>query len=419
VERLIRKVAASVVVALVAMHGPTIGAALPADDIVSLGVAGRSNATPWVAASGSFVAVAWGGAADGKTDVFVAVSRDGARSFGAPVRVNTTAGEARLSGEMPPRVALHARSGSVDPEIVVLWTARGPATEIKTARSVDGGRTFTTVVTRQSSASPGDRGWPALSLDSRGTAHAIWLDHRGLARPAAETPHQHKHGANTDGAATAQKSGLYYAPFGGTAAAERALTMGVCYCCKTTLVVRASGELFAAWRHVYPGNLRDIAFTASRDGGRSFSEPLRVSEDDWAINGCPDDGPAMAVDSADTIHIVWPTVVGGGTPEGALFYASSRDGRAFSPRVRIPTLGSPKPSHPQIAIDNRQRLVVAWDEAVNGQRVAVTRELRPNGGDRLSFGEPITLSAPGPGVYPVMSAAGDGLVAVWTAGTAP
>jgi len=27
---------------------------------------------------------------------------------------------------------------------------------------------------------------------------------------------------------------------------------------------------FAAWRHVYPGNIRDIAFTVSRDGGRTL-----------------------------------------------------------------------------------------------------------------------------------------------------
>ena len=31
------------------------------------------------------------------------------------------------------------------------------------------------------SGAEGDRGWPSLSLDSRGTSHAIWLDHRGLA----------------------------------------------------------------------------------------------------------------------------------------------------------------------------------------------------------------------------------------------
>ena len=36
------------------------------------------------------------------------------------------------------------------------------------------------------------------------------------------------------------------------------------------------GTVDAAWRHVYPGNVRDIAFTSSHDAGRSLL--LRVSE---------------------------------------------------------------------------------------------------------------------------------------------
>jgi hypothetical protein len=198
---------------------------------------------------------------------------------------------------------------------------------------------------------------------------------------------------------------------------ERALAMGVCYCCKTAVAVTPDGSIFAAWRHVYAGNLRDIAFSASRDGGRTFAAPVRISADDWAINGCPDDGPAMTVDTSGTIHIVWSTVVGGETPEGALFYANSRDGRTFSARVRVPTLGSPKPSHPQIVLDGRGRVVVAWDESVSGQRTALMRELRREAGDRVAFGEPVTLAPQGPAVYPVLAATGSGLVAVWTAGS--
>ena len=354
----------------------------------------------------------------GKTDVFVAVSRDGARTFGPPVQVNAIAGEARLGGEMPPRVMLRARAGTADPEIVVLWTARGETTAIRTARSLDGGKTFAAPTTLQSEEAAGDRGWPALTLDAQGVAHAIWLDHRSLARPAGQAPHANHHdGTTADGVAMAQKSGLYYAALGTSASPERALAMGVCYCCKTAIVAGADGAIFTAWRHVYEGNLRDIAFSASRDGGRTFAAPVRVSQDDWAINGCPDDGPAMSVDASGTVHLVWPTVVGGQTPEGALFYASSRDGRTFSPRLRIPTLGSPKPSHPQIAIDGGGRIVVAWDEAVNGRRMAAMREIRRSADAKVSFGEPIVLSTQGPAVYPIAATASGGLVAAWTAGT--
>jgi hypothetical protein len=84
--------------------------------------------------------------------------------------------------------------------------------------------------------------------------------------------------------------------------------------------------------------------------------------------------------------------------------------------VRVPTLGSPKPSHPQIVVDAAGRLTVAWDEVVNGTRTAFARALSRGRDNRISFGEPMTLAADGPALYPVLAPSGDALVAVWTAG---
>jgi hypothetical protein len=51
---------------------------------------------------------------------------------------------------------------------------------------------------------------------------------------------------------------------------------------KTTIAAARDGAIYAAWRHVYPGNVRDIAVTMSRDGGRTFAPPVRISDDKWA-----------------------------------------------------------------------------------------------------------------------------------------
>ena len=425
-----------VLAAVISSAGPFVLA--DSTGLVTLAVKDRVNTTPWVAAAGSFVAVAWGASLDGKGDVYVAVSRDGGQTFGQPVQVNAIAGEARLGGEIPPRVAVLPGNGSVDPELAVVWNARAETTSIKTARSRDGGRTFDAPLGLQTAGVPGDRGWMALTLDRRGVAHTIWLDHRGLAADRAQGHAGHKQAGEHDGVAMAQRSGLYYAAAGESSLSERELFKGVCYCCKTALGAGPGGELYAAWRHVYPGNIRDIAFAMSQDRGRTFSAPLRVSEDRWELNGCPDDGPAMAVDARGTVHLVWPTVIGGANPEGALFYASSRDGRSFTPRARVPTLGSPKPSHPQIVVDTAGRVIVAWDEAVNGRRVAAARVLnheqrgdKPSafaqsasadrrslggGWSGLSFGEPITLAVEGASTYPVLAATDRGVIAAWTTG---
>ena len=377
----------------------------------TLAISGAANQTPWVAAHGNLVAVVWGASASAKADVFSAVSRDGGKTFATPVRVNAVMGEARVSGEIAPRVALVPRQASADPEIVVLWNAKDGTTQIKVARSRDGGRSFGPAEALQAAGAVGERGWQSLTVDSRGNAHAIWLDHRGMASGAAKTG---EHKGEHDGVAMAQRSGLYYASSAGGAASERELFKGVCYCCKTAMATAPDGTLYAAWRHVFAGNFRDMGFTSSRDGGKSFSPLLRVNQDGWSINGCPDDGPAMVVDGKGAVHLVWPTVSGG--TEGALLYAVSRDGRSFSAPVRVPTLGSPKPSHPQIALDSQGRIAVAWDEVRNGVRGAAFSRMTSAAGAPPAFGAIQTLGTGGPSAYPVLAAAEKGLVAVWTSG---
>jgi hypothetical protein len=107
----------------------------------------------------------------------------------------------------------------------------------------------------------------------------------------------------------------------------------VCYCCKTSVAAGSNDRIVASWRHVYPGNVRDIALALSSDGGRTFGSPVRVSQDNWVLDGCPENGPAVAIDKGNVIHVVWPTLVpgsAGAEPTMALFYAMSRDGQHFT-----------------------------------------------------------------------------------------
>jgi len=393
---------------------PLAGAVGP----IELSVSDRRNATPTIAADGQFVAVAWGGAqAGGATDVFTAVSRDGGRTFGAPVRVNHIDGDARVNGEQPPHIALVPRAGR-EPGLVVVWTTKGPnGTALLQSRSDDSGRSFAPAVLVPGTDAPGNRGWEAIAVAPGGRVVAVWLDHRELAHDMtmAASHHDHKSAGKPDGVAMAQKSKLYFASLDG-AALPRAVAGGVCYCCKTALV-SAGDMVYAAWRHVYPGNLRDMAFTLSRDGGRTFATPVRVSEDKWALEGCPDDGPAMAIDAQRRIHIVWPTLVGGTTPGPepniALFYAMSTDGKQFTTRERIPTDGMPH--HPRIAVGAGGSLTAAWDELSGGsRRIAIGRGRADDTGRPRFRREP--LMGAGTGVYPAIAVAGDAVVAAWTSG---
>ena len=74
--------------ALAGVAVASLGAAAPADDgPVTLSVAGRANAHVSIAARDALVVAAWGASRDGAADVYAAVSRDGGRSFGAPIRL--------------------------------------------------------------------------------------------------------------------------------------------------------------------------------------------------------------------------------------------------------------------------------------------------------------------------------------------
>jgi hypothetical protein len=391
-------------VAISAIHG-AVGIAAPADPL-TLAIAGRTNATPWIAAAGEFAAVAWAASVSGKGDIMIAVSRDGGQTFAPPVRVNTVEGDARISGEIAPRVALLPRPGA-DPIVTVTWNAKDTRTHIKSARSLDGGRTFDRAISLQTPAADGDRGWQAATMDANGALHAIWLDHRGMAA-GADKGHEHK--GEHDGVTMAQRSALYYASSAGRP--ERELFKGVCYCCKTALAIGPDGRLHAAWRHVFANNMRDIAYTVSRDRGATFAPLLRVHEDKWSINGCPDDGPAIAVDRSATVHLVWPTVLNG--EEGALLYATSRGGQPFAAPVRVPTLGSPKPSHPQIAADANGRIMIVWDEVVGGVRTAAGREISMRNG-KAQFGNVVKF-ADGASAYPVLASTPRGWLVVWSTG---
>ena len=410
--------------------GPT---AAPTPAAANLGLPGRANEHVSLASRGAFVVAAWAATSpEAATDIYTSVSLDGARTFSPPVRVNQLAGDARANGEQPPRVALVPRGTSV-PDVVVFWLARREGVSVLlTARSIDGGRAFGETTLVPGTNTVGNRGWQALGVSDAGRVDAVWLDHRRMAAssagrgPATTTAttntgsaHQH-HGATTttaaaatDGVAMAQRSDLYFASLDGGEA--RAITPGVCYCCKTAIVHGAGDAIHLAWRHVYAGNMRDIAFTSSVDGGRTFGAPVRVAEDQWSVAGCPDDGPSMAVDGAGRIHVVWPTMVTEGTVgTKTLFHAMTTDGRTFSPRVRI-TSGA-HAHHPQVVAAPDGTLAVAWDESWgDGRRVRQAIGRIPASG-AVSF-ETVPPSEELIGRYPAMAVSDDAVVTAWVSGT--
>ena len=356
-----------------------------------------------LAADGDRVAAAWAATGDQGTDVYAAVSADGGRTFGAPVRVNDVEGDASANGEQPPRVVI--KGSAVD----VLWVSkRDGVAAIRASASTDGGATFLAARTITPAGLTGARGWESATLADDGTLHAAWLDgrnntptRRSVRRcSGAGRPHAMHHGDSP-------RQDIYHALWRpGEAPVESAVASNVCFCCKTAIVSRGH-------------DVRRVAAPVSRrrprhrrralpDDGRTFSAPVRVSEDNWKIDACPDDGPAMTLDAQSALRVVWPTLVtDADTRRMAIFEATSRDrGATFSPRVRVDAANA-APAHPKIAASGTAaRGAIVWDELAQGRRRIM---FRPEGATEAS-----AISAGRAASYPAVAAVGDGFVAAWT-----
>jgi hypothetical protein len=189
---------------------------------------------------------------------------------------------------------------------------------------------------------------------------------------------------------------------------ETRVAANVCFCCKTAIVTRES-DVYVAWRHLFDGGVRDIAVAHSADGGRTFGQPVRASADNWKIDACPDDGPAMALDGAGILHIVWPTLIHEGNRDRmAIFHASSADGGAtFSPRERIDDGRGAGASHPRLAVGHDNSVAIVWDQAGEGSRRVLARVL---GTDAIfHIGDDTRASS-----YPSITATPSGFVVAWT-----
>ena len=388
-----------------AVEREPIAAAAPAS--LSLGVAGAVNEHASIASDGPRVVVTWGATRSGSpTDVFAAFSRDGGATFDAPVRVNDVPGDARVSGEQAPRVAL-------GDGVQVVWATRqAKASVLRRAQMRPQANAFAPATTAHADGLPGARGWASLVTDSRGAVHVAWLDGRGDGPPPPAASGEAR-------ARSSMRQDLYQAVWRADGMHhETRIATDVCFCCKTAVAAGPDAAVYVAWRHIYKPNLRDIAVARSTDGGRSFAEPVRVSEDRWAIDGCPDDGPSIAVDARGVVHVVWPTLVSESAGKGIFYSYSTDGGRTFAPRARVDD-GSGRAAHPQIAAGG-ERLFVAWDQArPDAPRDVVLRVVAGEPGSRgwsPRMAAPTTLGQGG--MYPSVAATTAGAIVAWTGETA-
>jgi hypothetical protein len=267
-----------------------------------------------------------------------AVSPDGGKTFGDTRFIPTTKG-VHPHDENLSKI-LFRKNG----DIIAMFAVSNPNPEnsfaglVHYTQSLDGGNTWTDPKQIASNAASSiDERYFDMTLLPNGEVAAIWLDSR------KDTP--------------AEGSSLYFASTNGSGGFtnEKVIDQQLCQCCRTKLFVDEAGNLHAVYRAIITGSVRDMMHLVSRDNGKSFSQPERISADNWVIDGCPHTGPAMTANS-NGLHFVWYTMGGG----SGVYYCRKTGNQGFSARETVSNLPSAK--HPQICTVNPANLAIVWDE---------------------------------------------------------
>lgn len=293
-------------------------------------------------------------------------------------------------GEAPP-VVVAGGAGVVYALYTVGQEGNGrfPKSALRFARSDDAGATWSEPVSVNEGEAFGSHNFHSLLAGPDGLVYAAWLSNvRGA---SAVWLRASRDGGRTWDAARA----IHDAP--------------TCPCCRTALALDADGTLYAAWRKIFAGEVRDIAVMASRDGGATWAAPIKPRDDGWVFDGCPHAGPSMRVGSDGTVHIAWWT---GKAGAAGVWYASSRDHGMTWRAQPIDTAARSAPAHVQLALSGTGVVVVVWDDG-KGTRPGILLRASTDGGEgfgrRLSLSDGATAAA-----YPVLAIHGDSLTVAWS-----
>ncbi len=194
--------------------------------------------------------------------------------------------------DFPSVIAL--RDGSLAAHWLVKSGSATYAYDVNIARSKDGGKTWDQPVVPHLDKTQTEHGFVSLIALPDGRVGAVWLDGRNMEDVKDKDEHT----------ALAQSMTLRYAAIDaeGKLADEAELDERVCECCQTSAAMTSEGAI-AVYRDRSDAEVRDISFVRGQpDGG--WTTPKVVHSDNWVINGCPVNGPAIAADGR-RVAVAW------------------------------------------------------------------------------------------------------------------
>jgi hypothetical protein len=268
---------------------------------------------------------------------------------------------------------------SVDPDDPAVY-------DLRLAWSADQGRTWTPAASPHDDGTRAQHGFASL-FDMPGDSRSglEWLDGRAAAG-----------GLPGDMALRVAQYNARHVQV-----AQTVIDPRVCECCQTAAAA-TSEWIVVAYRDRSPDEIRDIYIVRSQ--GDRWSQPSLVHRDDWKINGCPVNGPAISAQGLD-VAVAWFTVQ---DDAGRAFVAFSQDGgRSFGTPIRLDDAASA--GRVQVVLLEDRSSVVTWIESGGEAQSFMARRVAPDG----RRGPALTIAEIGRQQYPRLVRHGRELLFAW------
>jgi hypothetical protein len=288
-----------------------------------------------------------------------------------------------------------------DGSLAAHWLVKsGPGTfeyDVTISRSFDGGKTWGKPFIPHRDGVKTEHGFVSLFAAQDGALAAVWLDGREMKPGAGD--HDHGRGNMT----------LRYVKIkrDGTLTDEAVLDARVCECCQTSAAMTADGPVVVYRdRSEAEKEIRDISIVKLK-GGR-WSAPRPVFQDNWQLNGCPVNGPAVAA-AGRRVAVAWYT--GANNASRVKLAFSDNAGESFGEPIVVDD-GNPA-GRVDVMLLADGSAIVCWLEKLPGGGAVRMRRVRPDG----HRDEAITIAPAGTARsngFPQMAIARDTLVFAWT-----
>jgi hypothetical protein len=243
-------------------------------------------------------------------------------------------------------------------EIYISWSSAKPkpegvlfACDLRLSRSLDGGRSFDPPL-RVNEDRPISHSFEGVAAAPDGTVFLSWIDSReGWDQASTYLARIGEHGSQVETVA--------------------ALDGDTCVCCRSSVATGPKTMVAVLWRKVFAGDIRDMAFSLSRDGGHSFTPATVVHADHWQIDACPHRGGSVALDVHGQLYVTWYTEGAQGRPN--VLFTRSAAAQRFAPPQRLDLSTSSIPDHVRMAVDAAGRVAIVWEDATAVRRQVLLR----------------------------------------------